>query len=179
MPLKGGGDERVDTSNPQIIKGGSYMTRDELIKECCRCHEIKPKSEFRKYWKHDKYLCTNSDCKSCEVKRSTEYSKNHAQWRLDINKKYRQTPKGKEALKRRTINYRLNNLEKQYAWNKVQRAIRDGKINRMPCQECGNPKSDAHHQDYSKHLEVIWLCKICHVKLHQTLKNAGETEHPL
>lgn len=39
----------------------------------------------------------------------------------------------------------------------VNNAIRDGKIARQPCEVCGR-KAQAHHEDYSKPLDVRWLC---------------------
>jgi ribosomal protein S27AE len=44
--------------------------------------------------------------------------------------------------------------------------IRKGKIKKEPCSNCGNPEVQAHHEDYDKPLEVVWLCKDCHVELH-------------
>ncbi len=41
-------------------------------------------------------------------------------------------------------------------------AIQAGRLVRQPCQECGEVRSEAHHEDYSKPLEVIWLCKPHH-----------------
>jgi hypothetical protein len=55
--------------------------------------------------------------------------------------------------------------EKEKAWSITKNAIRLGKITRIPCA-CGNPNSEAHHEDYSKPLEVIFLCASCHQKLH-------------
>jgi hypothetical protein len=40
----------------------------------------------------------------------------------------------------------------------IGNALRDGRIVKVPCEICGNPKSQAHHDDYSKPLEVRWLC---------------------
>ena len=40
-----------------------------------------------------------------------------------------------------------------------------GKIIKQPCSVCGKIKSEAHHPDYSKPLEVIWFCR-SHHKLH-------------
>lgn len=37
---------------------------------------------------------------------------------------------------------------------------------RKPCQMCGNLNGEKHHPDYSKPLDIIWLCHPCHIKLH-------------
>lgn len=41
-----------------------------------------------------------------------------------------------------------------------------GKIPREPCQKCGAQKSEKHHPDYSRPLEVEWLCRRCHRAAH-------------
>lgn len=48
-------------------------------------------------------------------------------------------------------------------WNHYRR---DKKIKNQPCEICGCDKSEAHHDDYSKPLEVRWLCRKCHRHLH-------------
>ncbi len=37
------------------------------------------------------------------------------------------------------------------------------------CQECGfkTKKLDKHHQNYNKPKEVIYLCRSCHITVHQ------------
>jgi hypothetical protein len=44
--------------------------------------------------------------------------------------------------------------------------IRRGKVKRQPCEVCGR-KAEAHHTDYSKPLEVRWLCTRHHRELHR------------
>ena len=60
----------------------------------------------------------------------------------------------------------VNQDVKRKANRAVQRAIVSGKLIRpTSCEECGSAgKIDAHHEDYSKPLEVNWLCKKCHHK---------------
>lgn len=48
---------------------------------------------------------------------------------------------------------------------------RRGKLERQPCAKCGSEDSQRHHEDYSKPLDVVWLCRACHIAHH---KNAIE-----
>lgn len=48
----------------------------------------------------------------------------------------------------------------------LNHAIRDGKLKRKPCQVCGE-KAEAHHDDYSKPLEVKWFCFKHHREHHK------------
>lgn len=50
-------------------------------------------------------------------------------------------------------------------------AINTGRVERKPCEKCGNPKSEGHHPDYSKALEVVWLCHADHAVEHARLRN--------
>lgn len=56
------------------------------------------------------------------------------------------------------------NKEKRRAHVILSRAIKSGKIVRpMSCSECKKKcKPDGHHIDYSKPLDVIWICRTCH-----------------
>lgn len=48
-------------------------------------------------------------------------------------------------------------------------AQRRGQIIKQPCEKCGEPESQKHHDDYSKPLAVRWLCAGCHQAEHETL----------
>lgn len=67
---------------------------------------------------------------------------------------------------------------KQLARCKVRRAILSGKlIKATECSKCGSSQRiQAHHHDYSKPLEVIFLCTPCHQKEHSKyFKQVSET----
>lgn len=55
---------------------------------------------------------------------------------------------------------------KQKARAAVRHAIADGKLKREPCEQCREPKSQAHHDDYSKPFDVRWLCAKHHKEIH-------------
>jgi transposase-like protein len=71
--------------------------------------------------------------------------------------------------------WRKRNPEKVRAHWIVSNAIRYGKLVRQPCEECGNKKSHAHHNDYSKPLEIQWLCHRCHWNKHGWIRNPKES----
>ncbi|EEE04594.1 gene 26 protein [Burkholderia multivorans CGD2M] len=47
-------------------------------------------------------------------------------------------------------------------------------MSRKPCEVCGAEKADAHHDDYSKPLEIQWLCHSHHMLRHAMLRARGE-----
>lgn len=61
--------------------------------------------------------------------------------------------------------------EKERARSRLAYAVRRGYVARQPCA-CGAPIAEAHHDDYSKPLDVRWLCRACHVAEHRGAKVA-------
>lgn len=53
---------------------------------------------------------------------------------------------------------------------KVREALKYGRLTKNPCEICGEKKVQGHHPDYSKPLEVVWLCDLCHRELHVQLR---------
>lgn len=62
--------------------------------------------------------------------------------------------------------YRDKYPERRLAHSRVNWAIRTGRLERKPCERCGNAESHAHHDDYAKPLDVRWLCSACHEDEH-------------
>jgi len=57
--------------------------------------------------------------------------------------------------------------EKVAAREKVYDAVRDGRLERQPCEECGSTEDvEAHHPDYSNPYDVVWLCREHHRQRH-------------
>ncbi len=69
--------------------------------------------------------------------------------------------------KYRQIN-RDRHPEKQRARGILSKHVADGKIIRQPCEVCGvTTDVQGHHDDYSKPLEVRWLCRTHHMEVHR------------
>lgn len=71
----------------------------------------------------------------------------------------------------------LKALSRQQRWRKrnpksyiaqltVGAALRHGVIERQPCHQCGAAKSEAHHPDYERPYDVVWLCRKHHKAVH-------------
>ena len=62
--------------------------------------------------------------------------------------------------------FRLSNPEKLAAQLAIRKAVQKGVLVRpSACGDCGLAcKPDAHHDDYSHPLNVIWVCRRCHVQ---------------
>jgi hypothetical protein len=56
--------------------------------------------------------------------------------------------------------------QRRKANNAVNNAVRDKRLEKWSCQVCGDPKSVAHHADYSRPLDVVWLCQAHHKQAH-------------
>ena len=47
----------------------------------------------------------------------------------------------------------------------ARKAFPDG----QPCEVCGAPDADRHHDDYDKHLDIRWLCRPHHIQHHANI----------
>lgn len=62
---------------------------------------------------------------------------------------------------------------KYLAHRYVANALSLGVLKKQPCEVCGNPKVDAHHDDYAKPMVVRWLCRAHHNEHHAEGKRLG------
>lgn len=106
-----------------------------------------------------------------------EYWRRYADRHADRIKRMRQAWKeaNPERFKeiKRNWNERHKNVEgraiKIRCRNQVNNAINNHRLVRpVHCSNCSTEgRIDAHHEDYSKPFEIIWLCRKCHYALHR------------
>ena len=70
-------------------------------------------------------------------------------------------------------------MNKHEVYSIYNKALNNGKLVKNSfCEFCGlnTDKVDGHHYDYDKPLDVIWVCKNCHPKLHLYFKRGKPKE---
>jgi len=69
--------------------------------------------------------------------------------------------------------WRKKNECKYRAHQAVFYAIKRGDLKKPSCcSQCGaEGYIEGHHEDYSKLLEVVWFCRICHVERHRVIND--------
>lgn len=154
------------------------------MKKCRICGEIKDGEGF---YKHPKMRGgRDSKCKECvkaRVKKNreekSEYYKAYDAWRFkndpkvrERHKRYKSTPEGRDAMQRARKMWQETNPEKRAAHLILGNAVRDGRIDKPDkCSRCREFTPSrilhAHHHDYTKPLDVTWLCVYCHVDEHK------------
>ena len=120
---------------------------------CKGCQIDKPTSDF--------YAYRPRVCKEC-VK--TSVKANYADNRVAKSAYERartQRPDRKAAQLLTMKKHRALNPDKYKARTAVNNALRDRRLTRGQCR-CGSLRVQAHHHDYSKPLDVIWVCFKCH-----------------
>ena len=124
-------------------------------------------------WKYTKPVCRfcgkddGNLFKSCKNKNNRVYLTCNT-CNTERCKKYRS--ENKKNIIKIVKKFEKNNQDKVMAWRILNNAIKSKTITKSPCY-CGNIKVDGHHNDYSKPLEVIWLCRLHHKLYHNTCNN--------
>ena len=141
------------------------------MKVCFKCGLRKPLDKFYKHKKMtDGHL---SKCIICTKKDVLE----HRAANIDKIREYdRNRGKSPHRIKRSTeVTKRMRkDLPHVYkAHNALNNAVRDGKVIKPThCSTCNKEKKlHGHHDDYSKPLDVEWMCAICHRAFHRDLDN--------
>jgi hypothetical protein len=170
-------------------KRAYYQSHKEQYKVYSRKYYLKNKSKYREYcrkWRmKNKEKIPVYQAKWYYGPSGRDYHARNAdklrkqqlrRWALDPEKyilmcrEHAHSPKGKayHAAYRKKNRARLRMLSREWdarnpekirAYYAVSKAIKNGIIFKSPCEKCGDIKSVAAHEDYSRPLDVTWLCR--------------------
>lgn len=139
---------QVRSDKPHLRRGQCAECRRLLVRKYKKdnAENIRKKRRLH-YLKNREYTC----------RKTSEYKKQDPEkWRKYINKKARELRVTDVKTKIRTK-----------AVNTLTYAKTKGEVAPEPCVYCGNKKSEAHHNDYTKPLEVQWMCRKHHQAWHR------------
>lgn len=174
-------------------------------KHCVKCGFHKPLYDYyRQKSARDGHTAKCKECikhdvskyrnENIEKIREHDRNRNMLPHRIASREAYKKTDNGRCALnkakkayidryperKKETISsYNKRFPEKRAARTTLQSHIVTGKISRpTSCQMCGCLcVPHGHHEDYSKPLDVMWLCVQCHAKRHIEIKQNSLGSH--
>ena len=120
------------------------------MKICTQCKIEKPLDLFQK----DKRLRSgiSSWCKQCVA---------------ITQRQWKRTKVGRTSYMKANKKSNDKTPARLKAYTKVRYALERGDLIKEPCEVCADPKSQAHHEDYSKPFDVIWLCQEHHTAIHK------------
>jgi uncharacterized CHY-type Zn-finger protein len=141
------------------------------VKTCFKCGE---KKELHRFYKHPQMADGRlNKCKTCTRMDSTARRRN-PRFRENVLA-YDRARGNRQTPEYRTEFYRANQAARK-ASSAVNNAVRDGRIEKPDrCSHCHEIKKVVgHHPDYSKPLDVVWLCYACHNQLHALLRTVEQ-----
>jgi hypothetical protein len=130
---------------------------------CSCCFRLLPSEAFTFRFRGEVWS-RNSWCKDCtnnyrRQKRKVDAISFRAKQRIYYRKR-------RDMFLQNASEWQQKNPEKVKAKNRANYALRTGEIEKLPCQICGNLKSEMHHPDYTQPYMVIFLCHRHHAMLH-------------
>jgi len=155
------------------------------LKTCPTCEESKPDTEFyarvrhcKTCWKARVLARKQAEGYAGEKAHRERYADHYRAYekaramnpdRVAARAAYEKTPAGTAARNKATRMWKQKNPDKRNAETALGNAIRDGRIVKpSTCERCGNGgRLDGHHADYTKPLDVEWLCRLCHKAEHR------------
>lgn len=154
---------------PTIIDG-------EVHWECPKCKKQKTAKHFNASKNASNGLfvwcidCRSADARTKRSAMSSEDRKAEREririWRTHRTEEQRQRHRESGLACMRRYNANHPHPERVKACSIFNYAITSGLIERGRCVKCGEENAHGHHPDYSKPLEVIWLCRIHHAEHH-------------
>lgn len=143
------------------------------MKRCFKCLETKPLEAFYKHAQMgDGRLNKCKDCTKADTNRNRLAKIDH----------YRAYDRRRASLPHRKANamrvferWSKTHPERRKAQVALGNAVRDGRV--IPWPVCAIPeckgRPEAHHPDYEKPLQVVWLCAAHHKQSHALIRKAA------
>ncbi len=129
---------------------------------CKTCHQEKPADGF--------YACNRTRCKECIKASVREHRQENLEHIRAYDKMRASMPHRIALAKAVQEKWKARHPKRRAANIALGNAVRDGRVKKQPCWVCGS-KAVAHHPDYDRPFDVVWLCQPHHKQTHALVAN--------
>lgn len=132
----------------------TFVTDDNGIRHAQNCNRCGSAENLTKRQYTKKYRVQYYMCRDCNT---------------ELMQKYRKTKNGMAIVRKASYKSMDKHRKKQNCRALMNYHLRKGRIEKpKECSMCHEEKKlDGHHDDYSKPLEVTWVCRACHFQIHK------------
>jgi hypothetical protein len=137
------------------------------MKPCFKCGATLPLDDFYRHPNMpDGHLNKCKECTKRDVRANRRAKLDY--YRQYDARRFNEDPTRRAKQYSMAAHLRRAQPDKYRARTAVSNALRDGRLQRQPCEVCGATKVEAHHDDYSRPLAVRWLCVEHHNAAHHS-----------
>lgn len=158
--------KKCNECSVELTSENSYYPK--ITNHLCKTHYIRKRQAYS-----NAYIKANRPKGYGYIAKYLDIEEGKRRFR-EAQQEYNQSKKGRkkrsEANKRAYFKHKYKFITRA----KTRDAVKKGIINKPnKCEACKQVKPlQAHHHDYTKHLEVTWLCSRCHADTHNKIKNS-------
>jgi hypothetical protein len=145
--------------------GDGGMTKKPTC-ECGECRPCRRRAHYQTLTPEERRLLRDgADPERARARERARYYRDRKK-RAALGKRWRE--ENRERAREIKREWAARHPEKVKASQAVSNAIRDGRMVKGPCEVCGTTERiEGHHDDYSKPLDVRWLCVPHHAEHHR------------
>jgi len=161
--------QRPVTSKRRRTSGRPPVCDPTATRICTKCGREKPLDAFPPHKRCR--LGRNTQCRDCINAYQRAYHRQHLERSRAKYRRFYHRHKDRIAGREQRLDRKAKNDIRQL----VRLAVRTGLLTKPKrCERCGQEppphRLHAHHPDYTRPLDVAWLCSLCHGKEHARLR---------
>ena len=154
-------------------------SQDGYRNDCKKCVNKRSSQRYRDH--RDDVLAQMHEYHLSHRERRNAYSRNYGRSEIGLrkNRESHQRRKSEDPSTWRkkqneySRRYRETHPDREPAYLTVRESISTGRLAPESCEVCGSIPTEAHHDDYQRHIDVRWLCRTHHVALHARMRDVA------